>query len=177
MTGNVSTATERVIGTGTGSTGIGNENRMGTEIGRGSGTAAIEIASGTRHDETIGAETTVAVAVVLVVRALRGSTRNPGGRTIDAASSGAMMIIAVTVEGAKRARLLAGAAAAAAVEHGKTLAALRQRGGRRLPKGLFPCRSVDARPLDGTSMHRGMSSILPCKRSKLVGEFSSAELV
>ena len=169
MTGNVSTATERVIGTGTGSTGIGNENRMGTEIGRGSGTAAIEIASGTRHDETIGAETTVAVAVVLV-RALRGSTRNPGGRTIDAASSGAMMIIVVTVEGAKRARLLAGAVVvAAAVEHGKTLAALRQRGGRRPPKGLSRCRSADARPLDGTSMHQGMSSIPPCKRSKLVG--------
>ena len=113
--GSMSTATERVIGTGTGSTGIE----------RGSGTA-IEIKSGTRCDEMIG---TVAVAVeVEMAHVLRGSTRNPDGRTIDAVSSGAMMIIVVIGEGAKRARLLAGAVAA--VEHGKMLAALRQRGGR-----------------------------------------------
>ena len=140
--GSVSTATERVIGTGTGSTGIGNESRMGTGIERGSGTA-IEIESGTRRDEMIG---TVAVAVeVEMAHVLRGSTRNPDGRTIDAVSSGAMMIIVVIGEGAKRARLLAGAAVA--VEHGKMLAALRQRGGRRLPQtqGLWmgrPCTGV-----------------------------------
>ena len=139
--GSVSTATERVIGTGTGSTGIGNESRMGTGIERGSG-MAIEIESGTRRDETIGM---VAVAVAVeMARVLRGSTRNPDGRTIDAVSSGVMMIIVVIGEGAKRARLLTGAAA---VEHGKMLAALRQRGGRQLPQmqGLWmgrPCTRV-----------------------------------
>ena len=143
MIGSVSTATERVIRTGTGSTGIGNESHMGTGIERGSGTA-IEIESGTHRDEMIG---TVAVAVeVEMARVLRGSTRNPDGRMIDAMSSGAMMIIVVISEGVKRARLLAGVAVAA-VEHGKMLAALCQRGGHQLPQtqGLWmgrPCTGV-----------------------------------
>jgi len=105
-------------------------------------------------------------------RAWRGSsTRNIGGTMIGATSSGTMMSV-VTVKGVKRARLLAGEGVGAeAVEHGKMLAvALRQRGGRRLPKGVFPCHSADARPLDGISMHQDMGSILPCKRNKLVGE-------
>jgi len=169
--GSVSKATEVDIvesGTGRGSSG----SRMGTEIGIGNGTAR-ERGSGTRREGTIGAETMVApVAVVVVGRAWRGSSmRNTGGTMIGAVSSGAMMSV-VTVEGVKRACLLAGVAVGAeAVEHGKTLAvALRQRGGRRLLKGVFPCHSADARPLDGTSMRQGMSSILPCKRSKLVRE-------
>ena len=173
--GSVSTATEMDIvesGTGRGSIGRGSSgSRMG--IGSGNGTVR-ERGSGTRREGTIGAETTVAPVAVVVVgrRAWRGSsTRNIGGTTIGAASSGAMMSV-VTVEGVRRARLLVGAGAEAeAVEHGKTLgAALRQRGGRRLPKGVFPCHSADARPLDGTSMHQGMNSIPPCKRNKLVGE-------
>jgi len=130
-----------------------------------------ERGSGTRREGMIGAETMVApVAVVVGRRTWRGnSTRNIGGMTIGAASSGAMMNV-VTVEDVKRARLLAGVGAEA-VEHGKTLGvALRQRGGRQLLKGVSHCHSTDARPLDGTSMHQGMSSILPCKRSKLVGE-------
>jgi len=175
--GNVSTAIEMDIvesGTGRGSIGRGSSgSRMG--IGIGSGSAMVrERGSGTRREGTIGAETMVAPVAVVVVgrRAWRGSsTRNIGGTTIGAASSGAMMNV-VTVEGVKRARLLVGEGVEAeAVGHGKTLgAALRQRGGRRLPKGVFPCHSADARPLDGTSMHQGMSNILPCKRSKLVGE-------
>jgi len=55
----------------------------------------LEKESGTRRDETIGAETTVAV-----VRALTGSTRNADGTTIDAASSGVMLSV-VTVEGVR----------------------------------------------------------------------------
>jgi len=54
---------------------------------------AIEKESGARRDETMGAETTVAV-----VRALTGSTRNTDRTTISAASSGAMLTV-VTVEG------------------------------------------------------------------------------
>jgi len=173
--GNVSTAIEMDIvesGTGRGSIGIGSS---GSRMGIGSGSAMVrERESGTRREGTIGAETTVAPVAVVVVgrRAWRGSsTRNIGGTTIGAASSGAMMNV-VTVEGVKRVRLLGGAGVEAeVVGHGKTLgAALRQRGGRRLPKGVFPCHSADARPLDGTSMRQGMSSILPCKRNKLVGE-------
>jgi len=70
------------------------------------------------------------VAVVVGRHGWRGSsTRNIGGTMIGIASSGAMMSVD-TVEGVKRARLLAGAGAGA-VEHGKTLVvALRQRGGR-----------------------------------------------
>ena len=148
-------------------------SRMGIEIGIGNGTARGR-GSGTRHEGTIGTETMVAPVAVVVVgrRTWRGnSTRNIGGMTIGAASSGAMMNV-VTVEDVKRARLLAGVGVGAeAVEHGKTLgAALHQRGGRQLLKGVSRCHSTDARPLDGTSMHQGMSSILPCKQSKLVGE-------
>jgi len=146
---------------------------MGTEIGIGNGTAR-ERGSGTCREGTIGAETMVALVVVVVVvgRAWRGSsTRNTGGTMIGAVSSGTMMSV-VTVEGMKRAHLLVGEGAEAeVVGHGKTLGVvLRQRGGCRLPKGVFPCHSADARPLDGMSMHQGMSSILPCKRNKLVGE-------
>ena len=175
--GSVSTAIEMDIvesGTGRGSIGIGSSaSHMGTGIGSGSAMVR-ERGSGTRREGTIGAETMVVAPVAVVVgrRAWRGnSTRNIGGMTIGAASSGAMMSV-VTVEGVKRVRLLAGAEAEAEVAgHGKTLgAALRQRGGRRLPKGVFPCHSADARPLDGMSMHQGMSSILPCRRNKLVGE-------
>ena len=132
MTRSVSTATERDIverGTGRGSTGIGSKSCMGTGIERGSG-MAIEIKSGTCHDEMIGAETIVAVVVeVVLVHALRGSMRNPDGRMIDAASSGAMVIIVVTIEGAKRAHLLAEVVVAVAVEHGKMLVVPHQRGG------------------------------------------------
>jgi len=80
----------------------------------------------------------------------------------------------VTVKGVKRACLLTGVGVEVKVEvvgHRKMLAVvLHQRGGRQLPKGVFPCHSTDARPLDGISMCQGMSSILPCRRSKLVGE-------
>jgi len=160
-------------GTGRGSIGRGSSgSRMGTGIGSGSATVR-ERGSGTRREGKIGTETMVAlVALVVGRRAWRGnSTRNIGGMTIGAASSGAMMNV-VTVEDVKRARLLAGVGVGAeAVEHGKTLgAALHQRGGRQLLKGVSRCHSTDARPLDGTSMHQGMSSILPCKQSKLVGE-------
>jgi len=130
-----------------------------------------ESGSGTRREGTIGAETTVA-PVAVGHRVWRGSsTRNIGGTMIGATSSGVMMSV-VTIEGVKRACLLAGEGVGVeAVEHGKTLAvALRQRGGRQFPKGVFSCHSTDARPLDGTSMHQGMSSILPCKQNKLVGE-------
>jgi len=150
--GSVSKATEVDImesGTGRGSSG----SRMGTEIGIGNSTAR-ERGSGTHREGTIGTETMVApVAVVVVGRAWRGSSmRNTGGTMISAMSSGTMMNV-VTIEGVKRVRLLAGVGVGA-VEHGKTLAvALRQRGGRRLLKGVFPCHSADARPLDGTSMH------------------------
>ena len=139
----------------------------------GTGRGSIGRGSGTRCEGMIGTETMVAPVAVVVGRCVwRGnSTRNIGGMMIGAVSSGAMMSV-VTIEGVKRARLLVGEGAEAeAVEHRKTLAvAVRQRGGRRLLKGVFPCHSADARPLDGTSMCQGMSSILPCKQNKLVGE-------
>jgi len=50
--------------------------------------------SGTLRDETIGAETTVAV-----LRTLRGSTRNTDGTMIDAASSGVTLL--ATIEGVR----------------------------------------------------------------------------
>jgi len=164
--GNVSTAIEMDImesRSGIGSSG----SHMGIEMGSGSSTVR-ERETGTCPKGTIGTETMVAPVVGHC--AWRGnSMRNIGGTTIGATSSGTMMSM-VTVKGVKRACLLAGAGAEV-VGHGKTLAvALHQRGGRQLPKGVFPCHSTDTRPLDGTSMCQGMSSILPCRRSKLVGE-------
>ena len=152
MIGSVGKATEVDIvesRTGRGSSG----SHMGTEIGIGNGTAR-ERGSGTHREGMIGAETMVALVVVVVVgRAWRGSSmRNTGGTMIGTVSSGTMMNV-VTVKGVKRVRLLTGVGVGA-VEHGKTLAvALHQRGGCRLLKGVFPCHSADARPLDGTSMH------------------------
>jgi len=134
------------------------ESRTGRgSIGRGSGTCC---------EGTIGAETMVALVAVMVGHCVwRGnSTRNIGRMMIGAASSGMMMSV-VTVKGVKRALLLVKEGAEAeVVEHGKMLAvALCQRGGHQLLKGVFPCHSADARPLDGMSMCQGMSSILPCK--------------
>ena len=170
--GNMSTAIEMDImesGSGIGSSG----SHMGIEMGSRSGRVR-ERGTSTCPKGTIGTETMVApvVAVVVGCRAWRGnSMRNIGGMTIGTMSSGTMMSV-VTIKGVKRARLLTGAGPEAeVVGHGKTLVvALRQRGGHRLPKGVFPCHSADARPLDGTSMRQGMSSILPCRQSKLVGE-------
>ena len=129
MTGSVSTAASTDIV----ESGTGNES-----------CTAIEKKNGTRRDETIGAE----APTVAVVRALRGSTRNTGETTIHATSSGAMVIV-VTVEGAKRVCLLAGA-----VKHGKR-AALCRRGNRRLPKGVSLLQR--RRTLDGTPMHQDLS--------------------
>ena len=154
MIGNMSMAIEMDIvesRSGIGSIGIGSSGScMGIEMGSRSGTVS-ERESGTCPKGTIGTETMVAPVVVVVgCHAWRGSsTRNIGGTTIGAVSSGVMMSM-VTIEGVKRACLLTGEEV---VEHGKMLAVvLHQRGGHRLPKGVFPCHSTDARPLDGTSM-------------------------
>ena len=118
---------------------------MGTGIGS---VMATGMGSTTR-DETIGEETMAVVAAsASVVGAVGGSSRNTDGTTIGAGSSN-VMTSADIVMGAKTARLL--------VEAMEDVSRLgRQRAGRQLQRGVSCCRSADARPLDGVSMHRGM---------------------
>jgi len=102
----VSKATETDIvesRTGRGSIGIGSSrSHMGTEIGSGNGMVC-ERESSTHCEGTIGAETMVALVVVVVGCAWRGSTtRNTSMTMIGAVSSGTMMSV-VTIEGVRRA--------------------------------------------------------------------------
>ena len=113
------------------------------------------IESATR-DETIGEETVVVMAAsASVVGAVGGSSRNTDGSTIGARSVNVMMSVDIVV-GAKTARLLV-----EAIEDVSRLG--RQRAGRQLQRGVSCCRSADARPLDGTSMHWGTSRTRLCK--------------
>ena len=122
----MSTATERDIvesGRGRGSTGIGNKSLIGTEIEGGSGNRDREQYSSQQDDRCRDYSGSGGGAGLCI-------ERNPARRMIGTASSGTMMIIVVTIEeGVKRACLLAGVALVVAVEHGKMLVVLHQRGG------------------------------------------------
>jgi len=106
----VSTATEMDIvesRTGRGSIGIGSSgSHMGAEIGSGNSMVCVRESS-TRREWTIGAETMVALVVVVGCVWRGSSTRNTSTTMIGAVSSGAMMSV-VTVEGVRRAHCLQG---------------------------------------------------------------------
>ena len=124
--------------------GTGSRMETGSDPGiRSAMTTGIESGA---QDEMIGEETmAVAAASASVVSAVSGSSRSTDGTTTGAVSSSTMTNVD-TVVGAKTACLLV-----EAIEVGRRPVC--QKRGRRPQRGMFLCRSADARPLDGTSMH------------------------